>query len=214
MNGFVHLYYFLMVACFVVSLFYRRFALVKWLIALLFASIVTEALAEIIGTGHQKHFIVYHFYIPVEYTLVTLAMRSQITNQRLRKSMLFSIIAFWPASLYISFVLQNLTVFPGTAIGIEAVLVISWSLLTLVFIEPVSELSIFQLPVFWVALGFLIYFSGTVALNTVYNYLRDSSTAKALSLFDIINNISNCLLYIFLTIGIVCHKGQTKSLVR
>lgn len=210
MSGFGYLYYLLMVVCFACSLFYRRFALVKWLTALLLVSIAAEATVEIIGPGRQKHYLVYHLFVPVEYTLVTLALRSKMPNPHLRKLMLYSVFAFWPLTLFISFVLQSFTGFPGTNAAIEAVLVIGWSLLSLVYIEPVSELSIFRLPVFWVALGFLVYSSGTVALNSVYEYLRNSYTIRALSLFQIISSVSNCLLYIFLTIGILCHQERIK----
>ncbi len=211
MSAFLFFYYLLMLVCFAASAVYRRFPLVTWLCALLVASIATEAAVEIIGHGQQKHYPVYHLFIPLEYTLVTLALRSQASNRRLRKAMLVSVFGFWPLCAYISFFVVRPTDFPGTAIGMEAVLVIAWSLLTLVYIEPVSELSIFRLPAFWVALGFLIYFSSTVALSTVYNYLVHSQTEKAKAMFDVITNISNCLLYIFLTIGIVCHRGPTKS---
>lgn len=213
MSGLVYLYYALMLACFGISLFYRRFALVKWLTALLMISILTEAVVEIIGTAQKNHYIVYHFFVPVEYTLVTLALRSKIINRRLGKIMLFSVFAFWPLTFYISFFLLSTSDFPGISAGIEGMLVIAWCLLTLVYIEPVKELSIFRLPVFWVALGFLLYFSGTMALNTVYNYLLHSRTQKAKDMFAIINTIFNCLLYIFLTIGILCHKEPTKSSV-
>ena len=211
MSGFIYVYYALMVACFAVSLFYLRFTLVKWLAALLLASIAAEIIAEIIGTAQHKHYIVYHYFNAVEYTLITLALRSQTGRQWLRKTMLLSLAVYWPVWFYISFFVQSLTDFPGITIGIEAVLLIAWSLLALVYIEPVRQVSIFQLPLFWVALGFLLYFVGTMSLKTVYNYLRHSQTDKAKDMFDIINNIFNCLLYIFLTIGILCHKGPKSS---
>lgn len=211
MIGFLYSYYSLMVFCFGVSLFYLRFTLVKWLAALLLTSIAAEVAAEIVGTAQHKHYAVYHFFSAAEYTIITLTLRSQTGRPWLRKIMLLSLAVYWPAWFYISFFVQRLTDFPGIGIGIEAVLIIAWSLLTLVYIEPISELSIFRFPVFWTALGFLVYFSGTVALNTVYNYLRHTQTQRAQDLFDVINNISNCLLYIFLTIGIVCHQGPTKS---
>ena len=213
MNGSLYTYYSLMVVCFCVSLFYLRFTLVKWLAALLLASILAEGIAEIVGTARHKHYVVYHFFNVVEYTLITLALRSQINRRWLSKTMLLSLAVYWPAWFYVIFFVQSLTDFPSICGGIEAVLLIAWSLLTLIYIEPVNELSIFRLPVFWVALGFLIYFSGTVAFNTVYNYLRHQETERAQDLFDVINLISNCLLYIFLTIGILCHKRQTKSSV-
>lgn len=211
MSGFLYTYYFLMVVCFGVSLFYLRFTLVKWLAALLLASIVAEVIAEIIGTARHKHYVVYHFFSAVEYTLTTLTLRSQTGRRWLRKTMFSSLFVYWPVWFYVSFFVQSLADFPSISIGIEAVLLIAWSLLVLVYIEPVSELSILRLPVFWVALGFLVYFSGTVALNTVYNYLRHTQTQRAQDLFDVVNIISNGLLYIFLIIGILCHKRQTKS---
>lgn len=211
MSGFVYTYYFLMTACFVISLFYRRFTLVKWLTALLLASIAAEAVVEAIGKEGQGHYPVYHVFVPVEYTLITLALRSQMRYPGIRKAMLISVLAFWPVCVYTSFFVVKPVDFPGTASSVEAVLVIAWSLLILVYIEPVSQLSIFRLPVFWVALAFLLYFSCTVALNSIYNYLRHSHPGRALALFEVINNVSNWLLYIFLTIGILCHREPTKK---
>lgn len=174
-------------------------------------SVLTETAVEIIGKAQKQHYVVYHFFVPLEYTLVTLLLRSAVRNRNIQRAMLLSVFFFWPLSLFISFFVQRLTAFPGISGGVEGMLIILWCLLTLLFIEPRPNLSIFRLPVFWMALGFMAYFVGTTTFNTVYNHLYKTQTARAEQMFNLFNNVSNYVLYIFLIIGILCHKARTKS---
>lgn len=207
-------YYALMLACFILSLFYRRHPLVKWLGALLLVSILTEAVVEIMGKKDLRFFSVYHFFIPFEYLLVTVILSKNVRRKKIRQLMIGSIAFFWLLCVYISFRVQPPPNFPSLHGNIEGVLVIAWCLASLLSIEPVESLSIFQLPAFWIALAFLIYFLGSMTVNSVYNTLLSNQSATAKHLFSIFNSISNYLLYIFLGIGIICHKWEVKFSTR
>ncbi len=213
MSILVYVYYVLMVVCFAFSLFNLEYKLVKLLSGLLLISITAEIIVEIIGKKTHSYYVVYHLFIPVEYALITLLLRQKIINRTIRLIMLVTILSFFPVSLYISLFVQDVNDFPSITANIEGSLVIAWCLLTLFSIEPVDRLPIFRIPIFWLTLAFLTYFVGTISINSIYNYLLANKSDVAKNLYTILNSISNYLLYIFLIIGIKCHKWEAKSLV-
>src|ERR1051325_6936716 len=103
MNWLTYTYYVLMVFCFVASLFYLNNQKVRLLATLLFFSIVTETIVEIIGKDKNQHFIVYHFFILTEYSLITLILKQSNLNKKIQDLMLLSIPVFCILSVYLSF---------------------------------------------------------------------------------------------------------------
>lgn len=212
MNGWVYAYYVLLVACFIISLFHLQYREVKILSVLLAVSIITEVIVELIGTEGLGFFIVYHFFVVLEYSLITIILRSGITDYRWRLLMGVSIFVFGIVSLFYSFVLGGWRAFPGINITIESFLVICWCLLSFFSITPDSEASIFRHPVFWITLAFFIYFAASVSVNAFYNLLLENDTARARHFFAVLNSLSNYLLYIMLIKGVVCFRSNRISL--
>jgi len=211
MNGWVYAYYVLLVACFVMSLFHLQYREVRMLSLLLAVSIVTEVIVEFIGTKGQAFFIVYHFFVVLEYSLITIILRSGIRDYRFRLLMGVSIFIFGIVSLFYSFVLGGWRAFPGINITIESFLVICWCLLSFFSITP-DESSIFRHPYFWLTLAFFVYFAASVSVNAFYNLLLENDTARARHFFSVLNSLSNYLLYIILIKGVICFRSTRISL--
>jgi hypothetical protein len=212
MNGWIYAYYVLLVTCFVISLFHLNIKEVKLLALLLGVSIITEVIVEIIGTQGFAFFVVYHFFVVLEYSLITIILRSGIREPRWRLLMGISIIIFGLVSLFYSFVVGGWRVFPGINITIESFLVICWCLLSFFSITPDSEASIFRHPFFWLTLAFFVYFSASMSVNGFYNLLLETDVGKAPYFFAVLNSLSNYLLYIMLIKGILCFRSNKISL--
>ncbi|CAL1517973.1 hypothetical protein [Chitinophaga sp. MM2321] len=209
MDGWIYGYYVLLVICFAISLFYLQHEQVRLLAILLGISIVTEIIVELIGKdeAQPRFFIVYHFFVVLEYSLITIILRSGITDTRLKLLMEISIYVFGCISLAHSFIFGGWHYFPGINITIESFLVICWCLLSFFSITPNSEASIFRHPGFWLTLAFFFYFAGSMCVNGFYNLLLASDLKSARRLFVILNSFSNYLLYIMLIKGIVCFRS-------
>lgn len=208
----IYVYYTLLVACFIVSLFHLKVYKVRLLMILLSVSIVTEAIFEVARRTsiHAKLFSVYHIFTIIEYTLITLILRTGVLNKKLKKIMLLSIPAFAIFSLCVSFSGDYIFKYPSINTNIETLLIIAWCLFSFFYIEPDEKISIYKRPDFWVCLAFFIYFSGTISINGVYNYLTAHKSLVAAQLYDIINSSFNYLMYIFLIFGIICYRWETK----
>jgi len=179
-------------------------------VALLSFSIITEVAVEIIGKETNSYYFVYHFFIIIEYIFITLILKRWVTNTRVKKIMLSSVFVFCLVSLLISTYIQDFSFFPSINANIEGLLIITWCIISFFSIVPLENTAIYYLPVFWVTLAFFIYFSGTLGINGVYNYLLTQEGATAKKIYSIFNSISNYVLYILLTIGILCHNQDRK----
>ncbi|MEO6845504.1 MAG: hypothetical protein ABI184_10035 [Ginsengibacter sp.] len=208
MNKLVQVYYIIMAICFFISLFYLQHKKIKILSLLLFLSIITELGVEVLNAQGHNYFILYHFFTIAEYSLITLLLRDGIPIRFIRKIMLYSIFIFGILSLLISLFLQRFDQFPAISNSIEGLLIITWSILALWYIDASENITIFQQPGFWFALSFLIYYAGTIAFNGIYNYLLHDKTETARRLFAIINSFGNYLLYLLLIIGILRYQWK------
>lgn len=210
MNGWIYGYYAMLVTCFAISLLNLRYAQVKLLAVLLGISILSEVTVELIGKRGPHFYIVYHFFVVLEYSLITIILRSGITDKRWRLLMSISIGVFCIVSLVYSFVYGGWRYFPGINITIESFLVICWCLLSFFSITP-SEASIFRHPDFWLTLAFFFYFAASMCVNGFYNLLLASDARSAKHLFAILNSLSNYLLYIMLIKSIICFRSNRIS---
>lgn len=206
----VYIYYFLMLVCFATGCFYLKYTYVRLLVALLSFSVLTEVAVEVIGKEANSYFFLYHIFIIIEYLFITLILKRWITNQWVQKIMMVSMVVFCVVSLLVSMYVQDFSLFPSINANIEGLLIITWCIVSFFSIVPLDNTAIYHLPVFWVTLAFFIYFSGTLGINGVYNYLLSHEEGTAKRIYSIFNSISNYVLYILLTIGILCHKQDPK----
>lgn len=155
-------------------------------------------------------YVLYHFYIPVEYSLLTFFFFKTIDQRRLRQLAQYSIPAFIIISLVISEFQVGWVNFPGLNLNIEGILLCLWAIITLFSIKPHTFLPIYRLPVFWICMAIIIYHSGTFVMNGIFNGLRENEYDLFELLRGVINKNINNLLYIMLIIALICSHQMKK----
>ena len=210
MEVLIYIYYVLMLVCFIASLQNLKNDSIRLLSVLLFVSIVTEILVEYSGKD-GRHYYLYHPFSLIEYSIVTLIVRRNILNRGIRKLMLLSVPLFFTIASLIYFKVQQGTEYPSLIGTIENSALTIWSLIGLFSIDPKEPTPLLHRTFFWFCLAFLVYYSGTIAVNGVYNYLLKTKSQDAKILYSIINSIFNYLLYGFLTTGIILSKWKQRS---
>lgn len=206
------LYFILLASCFGASLFFLRFYQVRLLAVLLFLSIVTEAGTMYLSQYTSNHYQLYHVFNVFEYTLSVLIVAHAITSRKLHLTIWVSIFFYTLLSLYGSFI----TVFnkyPSFNETVESILIITFCIIVFWKLPPNTTITLFQQPTFWFLIGFFLYFSGTIAVNSVYNHLLSYKSDAAKTLYTVFNLFFNYILYITILIGIRCFKRIENYLV-
>jgi hypothetical protein len=182
---------------------------------LLATSLLTEIVVNILHfVFHQNFLFMYHFYIPVEYAFLAYFFYLNSGHPTLRRIILFSIPAYLLVSIYISLKVSPINTHPGLNFNLEGILLILWSLITLLNVNPTGNLPIVRLPVFWICLGILIFHCGIFFFNGVYNYLLENDSQLAKQLHKLIIKNLNYLLYICFSTGFICSKQMKKYLLQ
>lgn len=203
-----YIYYLLLVACFINSLYFLPDNKVKVLAILLFLSIATEILAEIDIHKKVNYYVYYHGFTIVEYGLISGILFQCIRNKLIKLILLISIPLFALVCTLVMLFLQNIRELPSISGGLEGTLLIIWCLRAFYDIEVEGPETIFQQASFWFIMAFYSYYCIVTPFNCVFNTLQAdpqyvSSSTKA---FALINSVANYLLYILCIIGLSCLK--------
>ncbi|MBA4145542.1 MAG: hypothetical protein C0523_07260 [Cytophaga sp.] len=180
---------------------------------LLLFSVLAEAtvfvLVFVLGIKPQ-YLLVYHLYIPIEYTLLSMYFARTIKGRKTMIAYFILLGVVISLCVYLS-LHRGFFSFPGMNLNVAGVVLIVWSVVALFTIKPVVNTAIYKIPVFWISIGFLVYYSGSFFHNFIYEYLKMSENKLAESLNDIINKGSNDVLYICLSIAFICSNRLMKS---
>ncbi len=187
----------------------KKFIIICWL---LFFSIITESVSEYFRFyAEAKRYSPYHFYIPIEYCLVTFYFSKLIQNVVLKKLMLISIPVFVLLSTIISIYLQGINDFPSWQYNIEGTLIIIWCVISLFNLPLNPNLNIFKTFQFWFCIAFMIMFAGQFFLNGFFNPLKNTNPEVKDKLI-FIYYILNYLFYTLLIFGLLCSRATRKSI--
>jgi hypothetical protein len=198
-------YYFFMSAAFTCSCFLlRKEKGFTPLSLLLFLSIITEIVVDILRVRHIERFIVYHIYIPVEYSLMALFFARQNIVPVAKRAILFSVPAFVIVSCILSAAIIQPPNFPSVQFNLEGVFLILTSVYILFTIEVDSLQPFYTFPIFWICSGIILFHAGLFLFNGAYNYLLIQETEEAKYLHTLINTNLQYLLYLFWIIGFLC----------
>ena len=177
-------------------------------------SLVVTCIVEGIGYYHLRMIknsnFIYHFYQPVEYTLVALFYINTIYSSFAKKVIRVSVPVFVLFCLANSLFLQDVNSPNSNCFMIEAVLLIVWS--GFYFYELFTsneEERIWRIPEFWVSTGVLFFYAGTFFLMGLLNYLYKVDMGLAKKLY-VINHVLNLLLYSLYAVGFICKARQMK----
>jgi hypothetical protein len=205
-------YILLMVVAFILSLFtwQRVDKKVIYIVIVLLAGLVAEFIVLYLKKQQIPHAIVYHIYIPVEYTLLTLFFRTKTAKKKIHPFLLFSIPLYIITSIILSVFFFRLSGYPSINFNIEGFLIIIWSVWLLNSFDEFEETSIFMKPALWLCMGLIFFFAGGFIFNGYYNHLKNTNEPLAKILNEYINNGLNIFLYITMSISFICSLKTAK----
>lgn len=185
--------------------------IIMWL--LLF-SVITESIVYVLAIVLKlkpEYFAVYHIYVPLEYLLLSYFFSKKIDWKYSRSIFFLLAIVIIALNFWLTFFVGDPFSYPGKNLNVSGFFLIAWSSAALFFIKPQANKSIYSFPIFWISIGFLIYYSVSFFHNFIYGILFTSRVELAEALNDIINKGANDVLYICISIAFICSHQQTKS---
>lgn len=201
----LYIYYMLMMTSFIISIVnYRNHKAVAPLFFLLLASVCTEAIVELYKYLNFTHYIIYHVFTPLEFALICLFYYKSTSQKLMQLFILASVLIFTLVCLIAILSNYKLEEYPRFIGYLECFLVIIISLLHLFLLNPDSDESVYRLPDFWISFSFLVFNSGLFIIL----FFDQSSNPELKKVFIFINHLFNCLLYILLSIGLLCYKKK------
>ena len=196
------------------SLWAARHDAEVWILTLLLAlAVLTEATVYVMYyllALKPQFFAVYHIYIPFEFALLSLYFSRHVHIVLVKKIIAVAIPVFAVCSVWLTY--QNgLFTYPGNNLNLEGFLIIIWAVISLFSIQPKTDVSLFKLPVFWMSVGVLLYYSGGFFFNFVYQYISSEQSEIVRRLNELVNKGLNFVLYTFMIISFVCSNRLSKS---
>jgi hypothetical protein len=204
----VYIYYVLLAICFLYSLYFLYDNKVKVLAILLFLSCVTETIVQY-KINHRQHYYQYYFYFTLaEYPCISLVLFQCIRSTLVRVILVCSIPLFDFACILINYYLQGLNQLPGISGGLEGLLIIIWCLRAFYDIEVTGPDTLFQQPSLWFIMAFYSYYCIVTVFDSVFNTLQADPKflVSSTTVYAVINNAANYLLYILCMVGLSCLK--------
>lgn len=206
-------YAFMIVALLCASMAARKQAYFYVISALLIFSITTEMIVDVLKAKGIEHHIMYHIYIPAEYSLLALFFARQRIAPHVKRYILLSIPVFIVASAIISLFIIQPPHFPSVQFNAEGLLIIVISVYTLFAIEADDLTPFHTFPIFWICSGIILFHTGLFLFNGAYNYLLSNQTREAKHLHSLINTNLQYLLYLFWIIGFLCRQRKRSFII-
>lgn len=151
----------------------------KILCVIFLSTIALEVTSEALLKKHDNNLFLYHVHNPIEYSLYALLFYNIIVT-RSRWFILLSIPLFIIIAVLLSAYVQDFTINNDYQVILESVLIITYAL---IYFKEISiyhiEVAIERLPLFWITIGTLIYFSSKLFLEGFLNHLLRMGTAIA-----------------------------------
>jgi hypothetical protein len=205
-------YILLMVVAFILSVFTWQRVDKKtiYIVIVLLAGLLAEFIVLYLKKQKIHHEIVYHIYIPVEYTLVTLFFRTKTVKKKIHPFLLASVPVYLLTSVILSVFFYRLTGYPSLNFNIEGFFIIIWSVWLLNSFDEFEDRSIFMKPALWLCMGLIVFFAGGFIFNGYYNHIKNTDESLAKKLNEYINNGLNIFLYITMSISFICSLKTAK----
>jgi hypothetical protein len=169
----------------------------------LLSSLVVAVLA-IYVRAHTKsgnNLFLFHIFTPAEYTLLSLVYYTVLSGPKVKKAVLVSIPVFIGLSVFFSLFVQG-PLDNNSYIGIiESILLICQTLLFLREVLLLKQVTaLYRYPLFWISTVILVYFTETLVIEGLLDYLIRHSMELALQAY-MISYIFKYLLFLALTVG-------------
>ena len=148
----------------------REQRILSWLI---FLSIIVEFTCLIVGSVfHQNNLIYVHIFTVAEFCFLAYIFKPNIEKVIPEKGVLFIIIGFTLFAILNSLFIESTQKYNAFARAIEGVLVIFFILVYFyTILKSLHIKSLESAPLFWIAVGTLLYFSGGLFIFIFSNYV-------------------------------------------
>jgi len=188
----------------------RKLPMVLFPFFLFLTSIVEYAGWKLSQTGHHT-LLLYNLFSCFEFGFY-LFFFTYIVKRKTRRSLFFII------PLYLIITLLNIFFFQGKTgfhtytymLGCVLVVIFSISYFFFLFRFPVTG-SLIKNPFFWIGIGLLFYYTCTVSLYGLQNFITDTMTYYD-RVLTIAGDLLNVLLYTLFSIGFLCKINIRKLL--
>ena len=206
------LYYILLVIAFAISYVCSKndkaLVIIYWLFLF---SILSENVSDYFRhINEAKRYSPYHFYIPIEYSLVTFYFSRQLKIKWLKKVLPWTIPIFILYSIAISVFVQGTEEFPSWQYNVDGILIIIWCVISLFNLPLNPEVTIYKTFQFWFCIAFMLLFSGQFFMNGFFNPLQETNPGITQKLIFIVYYILNYLFYTLIIFGLLCSRQTTK----
>ena len=166
----------------------------------LFIACIIDLSAQLLRFLNSNNLPLLHVYTLTEFILLYLFLEYHWNNfypKRLLRSIATGFVTF---SVINSLFIQNIYTFNSYARGLEALLLIIFSLLSFYRIFQDASVTAARQPV-WIIAGILIYFSGAFTLFVLSNYILPLGVSLNFQILAVHACLS-IMLYVFISIGL------------
>lgn len=193
-----------------ISIFrFKKFTGPIWyIVAYVFVSFVIERITRYLGEKAMNNIVFFNLYPVVEFILITMYLKTLNTSVGLKRLITCLQSGFLIFSLVNLCFIQGLWKFNSYTRGLEALVIIT--LVVFSFFNDLKNTG----PSFslwssdsWLRAGFLIFFSGTLLLFVLNNYL-ESNTLYIYKLGWLSHAVLSMVMYSFISIGLWKHKTK------
>jgi hypothetical protein len=185
---------------------------IRILFLYLLVILVTTLLAIFVVNGlkMESNLFLFHFFTPVEYTLICLLYNEVLSGAVVRRAIRISIPVFIVTSVLFSLFVQRFRDNNSYIVIIECVLIICWTLFFFREVLLYREADVLhRYPLFWIGLGILVYFTETMVIDGLMDYMIKHSMGLARRAYGI-SYMFKYLLFLSLTLGAWCRIGLKK----
>ena len=194
-------YYFEVISLLASIFFYtqKRNKIILYFIPFLLAPVLIETIGIISGAQGKPNYLMYNIFTTVEFLFYTFLFTIFL------KTIFFKKIAriFFPSFLIL--VILNMLFLQGPGITFNTYTFLVGSFFIVIFcccyfyeaVLPENiDLQISRQPFFWISSGLLIFYLGSVIINSLFEYLRNNDLQnEGTKIYGFINHSLNVILY-------------------
>jgi len=213
----LHLY--LEISClFIALLFYKdlkRNTIMFYFIPFLIVTVMVEIAAKWIWKDRYEKFIIFNIFTAAEFVFYSLIFRFHLTNKLLRHIIILLI------PVYLLLFILNVSLIQLISSSFHSYTFLLGSFFMVVYscfflyesILPESiNVRLSRQPFFWITIGLLIFYLGSVIINALVEYLTKSDFAEqGIIIYRNITNSLNVILYGSFSVAFILCRNNRKT---
>jgi hypothetical protein len=162
--------------------------------------------------GVTNNLYLFHISTPLEYVLIALMYKNAISGSWLKKLVYWSIPVFVSLCVIFSSFIEKPDTNNSYMVIVESVLLILISLFFLretLLLQQVGNLK--RYPMFWISVGVLAYYLGTLLIEGLYNYMVSKSIELATRAYQV-EHVFKYVLFVLFIVAAFCNGRKQDTL--